>query len=142
MSCVTLQVVAGAPDIKITAVTPSKTTVTAGETIQVTVSFRNDGTVDGYATWALSFAGAEYARYTTPSPVPKNGGTLTQTVDFKIPPIVGTQRLCAEVVGQSFALLSESALLAQPTDLLTVFGALFPLAVVGGVIAYQSLVKG
>ena len=101
MPCVTLNVVAGAPDIKITAITPSKTTVVVGETIKVTVSFRNDGTVDGYATWALSFAGAEYGRFTTPSPVPKNGGTLTQTVDFKIPPILGAQPLCAEVVGQA-----------------------------------------
>jgi hypothetical protein len=100
---VTLNVVAGAPNIIITAIIPSKTTVTAGETIKVTVTFRNDGTVDGYATWALTFAGAEYGRYTTPSPVPKNGGTLTQTVDFKIPPILGAQQLCAEVVGQSFA---------------------------------------
>jgi hypothetical protein len=90
-----------APNIKITAITPSKTTVAVGETISVTVTFRNDGTADGYATWALSFAGAEYGRFTTPSPVPKNGGTLTQTVSFTIPPIAGTQQLCADVVGQS-----------------------------------------
>jgi len=101
LACVTLTVT-GAPNIKITAITPSKTTVSAGETISVTVTFRNDGTADGYATWALSFAGAEYGRFTTPTPVPA-GGTLTQTVNFKIPPIFGAQLLCAEVVGQSFA---------------------------------------
>jgi len=102
LPCVTLTVT-GAPDIKITAITPSKTAVAVGETISVTVTFRNDGTADGYATWALSFAGAEYGRFTTPTPVPKGGGTLTQTVNFKIPQIAGAQPLCADVVGQSLA---------------------------------------
>jgi len=100
MPCVTLTVSAGVPDIRITDIKVSKTSVVAGETISVTVTLQNFGTLAGQATWALTWDGTEYNRFTSVRIDP--GKTATQTESFTIPPTPGSHSLCAEVVAQSW----------------------------------------
>jgi len=138
------------PEVRVAVAFPTRISISAPASIPPGVAFTVSGKLEYEKTagnW-VGLAGAPVKIYTdttlVASPTTDANGnfsaSLTLTTSQTVKAVFEGMYIPSALI---FFAPSESALQtqAQLTDLLTVLGALAPIVAIGGVIAYQSLVK-